>query len=98
MNIERYISFNDEDIMQNKPNMNEVIDRAALENLYTTYLYLNCTPEQVKPESIPFRLPLRYHFTIPLHILKDKAIQADVNWLNNVYQPIDERIVFIKEG
>ena len=98
MNIERYISFNDEDIIQNKPDVNGVIDRAALENLYTTYLYLNCTPEQVKPESIPFRLPLRYHFTIPLHLFKDENIQADKDWLDNVYSPIDERIIFIKES
>ena len=98
MNVERYITFNDEDIMQNKPDVSGVINRATLENLYDTKLSLTFDSDELKEEFTSYYLPLRYHFTIPLHILKDKAIQADVNWLNNVYQPIDERIVFIKEG
>ena len=98
MKVERYISFNDEDIMQNKPDESGVIDRITLENLYNINLVLSYSSSLIKSDFSSTILPLRYHFTIPLHLFKDEDIQEDKDWLDNVYSPTDERIIFIKES
>lgn len=96
MSVEKYISFEDEDITINKPDEDGVITREILENLYSTRLNLHFSKETIKDDFLYSYLPLRYHFTVPLHIIKDKKIQADKEWLNNVYNSSDERIVFVK--
>lgn len=93
MNIEEYISFKQPIIEQNQPNEDNVIDRDTLKKIFDITLQLTFLKKHIKKDFV--NLPLQYHYTIPIHIIKDKNNQTDREWLEN-YSPIDERVVFIK--
>ena len=106
MNLERYITLDRTEITNNDPRDNDqnnpkVITSEILRNEFSTIIEFTFKKTAlVKKDFNPTIFPMKYHFTMPLHILKDKKIQADKVWLNKFlslenYQE-DERIFFIK--
>ena len=106
MNLERYITLDRTEITSNDPRDNDknnpkVVTSEILRNEFSTIIEFTFKKTAlIKKDFNPTTLPIKYHFTTPLHILKDKSNQEDKTWLNKFlslenYQE-DERIFFIK--
>lgn len=97
MKVEKYISFDNELIKSYKPDEDDVITQEILEKEpFSLKLKMTLNDSQILSSEKEQKLPLRFHYPIPLHIIKDMKIEEDREWLQVEGRENDERVVFIK--
>lgn len=96
MKVEKYISFDNELIKSYKPNEDDIITQEILEKIFSLKLKMTLNSSQILSSEKEQQLPLRFHYPIPLHIIKDMKIEEDREWLQVEGRENDERVIFIK--
>ena len=96
MKVETYISFDNELIKSYKPNEDDVITQEILEKIFSLNLKMTLNGSQILSSQKEQLLPLRFHYPISLHIIKDMKIEEDREWLQVEGRENDERVIFIK--
>lgn len=96
MKVETYISFDNELIKSYKPNEDDIITQEILEKIFSLNLKMTLNGSQILSSQKEQLLPLRFHYPIPLHVIKDMKIEEDREWLQVEGRENDERVIFIK--